>query len=93
MPAEFFGLLPAVGAGALANELAIQRSPDPFGAAAAVPGFVVGILTVWMVAGIDGKHKHPDFSEILLESLNWGNFSRRLYSDCTVWPRFFRPNL
>ena len=22
--------------------------------------------------GIDGKHEHPDFSEILLESPNWG---------------------
>ena len=32
-----------------------------------------GVLTVRMVAGIDGKHEHPDFSEILLESPNWGN--------------------
>ena len=29
----------------------------------------------WMVVGVDGRHKHPDFSEILLESPkspNWG---------------------
>jgi hypothetical protein len=25
-----------------------------------------------MVAGINGKHEHPDFSEIVLESPNWG---------------------
>ncbi len=24
------------------------------------------------VTGISGKHEHPDFSEIVLKSLNWG---------------------
>ncbi len=72
LAAQFFGLLPAMGAGTLANEFGIKGSPDPFGAAAAAPGLVAGVLAVWMVAGIDGKHEHPDFSEILLESLNWG---------------------
>jgi len=61
-----------MGLGALANELAVERSPYPLGATATAPGLVAGVLTVWMVAGIDGKHEHPDFSEILLESPNWG---------------------
>ena len=75
---KFFGLLPARGLGALANELAVERSPYPLGAATPAPCLIAGVLTVWMVAGIDGKHEHPDFSEILLESPNWGKlkFSR-----------------
>jgi hypothetical protein len=70
LPSELFGLLPAMGLGAPANELAVERSPDPLGAATTTPCLVGGVLTVWMVAGIDGKHEHPDFSEILLESPN-----------------------
>ena len=61
-----------MGLGALANELAVERSPYPLGAATPVPCLIAGVLTVWMVAGIDGKHEHPDFSEILLDSQNWG---------------------
>jgi hypothetical protein len=74
LTAKVFSLFPTVGPSALANEFAVERSPYPLGAAAATPGFVVGVLTVWMVAGIDGKHEHPDFSEIVLESPNWGKF-------------------
>jgi hypothetical protein len=44
----------------------------PLGAATTAPCLVAGVFAVWMVAGIDGKHEHPDFSEILLESPNWG---------------------
>jgi hypothetical protein len=72
LPANFFGLLPAVGTGALENEPAIERSPNPFEAAAAAPGLVIGVLTVRMMAGIDREHFDPDFSEILLSSPNWG---------------------
>ena len=73
MPSKFFSVLPAMGLGALANELAVERSPYPLGAATTAPCLIADVLTVWMVAGIDGKHEHPDFSEILLESPNWGN--------------------
>jgi hypothetical protein len=69
-----------------------QQAREQCGGAAAL-GLVAGALTVRMVEGIDGKHGHPDFSEILLESPDWGNFSRRLYSDCTVWARIFSPIL
>ena len=69
--------------GALANELAVERSPCPLGAATAAPCLVAGVLTVWMVADIDGKREHPDFSEILLESPDWG---KTLERDRTVAP-------
>jgi len=65
-------LLPAMGLGALANELAVERSPYPLGTATTAPCLVAGVFAVWMVAGINGKHEHPDFSEIVLESPNWG---------------------
>jgi hypothetical protein len=57
---KFLCLFPTVGSSALANEFAVERSPYPLGAAAATPGFVVGVLTIWMVAGVDGKHEHAD---------------------------------
>jgi hypothetical protein len=59
LSAEFFGLFPAVGAGALADELAIQGSPDPLRAVAAAPGLVIGVFAVGMVAGVDGEHLDP----------------------------------
>jgi hypothetical protein len=72
LPSKFFGLFPAMGPGALAKELAVERSPYPLGAATTAPCLVTDVFTVWMVADIDGKHERPDFSEILLESPNWG---------------------
>jgi len=84
LPSKFFCLLLAMGLGALANELAVERSPNPFGAATTAPCLIAGVFAVWMVAGIDGKHEHPDFSAILLESPNWG----KLWSDCTVTVQF-----
>jgi hypothetical protein len=72
LTAKLLSLFPTVGPSALANELTVERSPYALGAAAATPGFVVGVLTVRMVAGINGKHEHPGFSDILLESPNWG---------------------
>jgi hypothetical protein len=86
--AEFFRFFPDMGLGAPAKERAVERSPDPLGTAAAPPGFVAGVFALWMVACVDRKHRYPDFSEILFESLNWGKkselFQKRLYSDCTV---------
>jgi hypothetical protein len=80
--ANFFGLLPAVGTGALENEPAIERSPNPFEAAAAAPGLVIGVLTVRMMAGIDREHFDPDFSEDSALVAKLGQNSER---DCTVW--------
>src|ERR1035437_2243118 len=54
--AEFFCCLSAMGLGALPDKLAVVRSPNPFGAVAAAPGFVAGILTTGMVASIDRQH-------------------------------------
>jgi hypothetical protein len=61
-----------MSSGALADEFAVQRSPDPLGAIAAAPGFVAGVFALGMVAGVDGEHFDPSFSEILLSSPNWG---------------------
>lgn len=69
---EFFGFVPVMGAGAAADEVAVDGSPDPLRAVATAPTFVAGILAVRMMAGIDGKHVDPDSSEILLRSLNSG---------------------
>jgi hypothetical protein len=38
---------------------------------AALPGLVVGVLAVGTVAGVDGEHFDPSFSEVLLSSPNW----------------------
>ena len=89
---KLLSFLPAMCSCALADELAVRRSPDPFGAAASTPSLVVGVFTVRMVAGINGEHFNPNFSEILLESLDWGKSEGQLYSDCTVLPGFFRLN-
>jgi hypothetical protein len=76
--------------GAAADEVAVDGSLDPLWAVASAPVFVAGVLAVRMMAGVDGKHFDPDFSEILPYSPNWGKKSGlkflRLYSDCAVLP-------
>lgn len=87
---EFLGVVPVMGAGAAADEVAVDGSPDPLRAVAAAPGLVAGILAVRMMAGVDGKHVDPDSSEILLRSLNSGKSNgatvQRLYSFPMMFP-------
>ena len=80
---EFLSVVPVRGAGAAADEVAVERSANPFGAVATAPRLVVGVLAVRMMAGVDGKHVDPDSSEILLRSLNFGQIK---WGDCTVSP-------
>ena len=43
---EPLGIIPKAGFGAQADELAVVRSPDPFGAVAAAPEFIAVVFTV-----------------------------------------------
>jgi len=83
------GFVPVMGAGAEADEVAVDGSPDPLLAVAAAPAFVDGILTVRMIACVDGEHFDPNSSEILPGSLNWGKKSGVILRDCTVTVQFY----
>jgi len=76
-----------MGLCALTDELTVLRSPDPLGAVAAAPGFVAGILTTGMVAGIDRQHgDSPTSARIVLDLLKWG---KNPEGDCTVTVQFW----
>lgn len=76
-----------MGPGALANEVAVERSPSPIGATGAMS--VTSVLAVWMVSGRDGKREHPRLQRNSAQIAKWGQTLER---DCTVWPEFFRLN-
>ena len=61
---EPLGIIPEAGFGAQTDELAVVRSPDPFGAVAAAPEFVAVVFTVCGVTGVDGQHRSSHFSGI-----------------------------
>ncbi len=61
---EPLGIIPEAGFGAHADELAVVRSPDPFGTVAATPEFVAVVFAVFGVTGVDGQHRSSHFSGI-----------------------------
>lgn len=60
----------------MADEFAIERTPDPFAAAAAMPALIAVMLATFGVSGINGKQRAPFFGKILYWSPKWGKFAQ-----------------